>query len=133
MGENKVSEKFCRLPDAELEVMKVVWEFDAPVSTIMIMERLKYKNWHISTVLKLISRLTERGFIKSEKNGRYNVYVPLVNEAVYLKSETKSFLERLHGNSVKSLIATLYNTRTISKEELDEIAKIIEKGGSNDV
>ncbi|MBK5262245.1 MAG: BlaI/MecI/CopY family transcriptional regulator, partial [Peptostreptococcaceae bacterium] len=68
-----MSEKFCRLPDAELEVMKVVWELDAPVSTSMIMERLKYKNWHISTVLKLISRLSERGFIKSEKNGRFNV------------------------------------------------------------
>ena len=128
-----MSEKFCRLPDAELEVMKVVWGFDAPVSTSMIMERLKYKNWHISTVLKLISRLSERGFVKSEKNGRFNVYTPLVSEDVYLKSETKSFLERLHGNSVKSLIATLYNTRTISKEELDEIAKIIEKGGSYDV
>ena len=133
MGENKVSEKFCRLPDAELEVMKVVWDIDAPVSTIMIMERLKNKNWHISTVLKLISRLSERGFIKSEKNGRFNVYTPLTSEDDYLKLETKSFLERLHGNSIKSLIATLYNTQTISKEELDEIAKIIEKGGGNDV
>ena len=128
-----MSEKICRLPDAELEVMKALWELDAPVSTIMIMERLKNKNWHISTVLKLISRLTERNFIKCGKNGRFNVYTPLMSEDVYLKSETKSFLERLHGNSVKSLIATLCNTQTISKEELEEIAKIIEKGGANDV
>lgn len=128
-----MTEKFARLPDAELEVMKAVWELNGPVSTTMIMDRLKNKKWHISTVLKLISRLTERGFIKSEKNGRFNLYTPLVSEDAYLKSETRSFLKRLHNNSVKSLILNLFNTGDISDQDLEEITKIIEKGGDGHV
>jgi predicted transcriptional regulator len=121
-----------RLPDAELEIMKVIWELPAPISTLQIMDKLENKGWHISTVLKLISRLIERSFVKSEKDGRFNLYTPLVKEEEYLEMESASFLERLHGNSFQSLVAALYNAKSISKKDLDEIAKIIENGGKDD-
>lgn len=124
--------EYTRLPDAELEIMKAIWELPAPVSTLQIMEKLKDRGWHISTVLKLISRLMERGFVKSEKDGRFNLYTPLVKEAEYLEKESASFLERLHGNSFQSLVAALYNAKSISKKDLDEIAKIVENGGRGD-
>ncbi len=127
-----MSKKYCRLPDAELEVMKAIWELQAPVSTVDIMEKLENKNWHISTVIKLITRLIERHFVRCEKNGRFNLYSPLINEEEYIENETKSFLERLHNNSVKSLIAALYNSKSMTKDDLDELAEIIKRGGKSD-
>ena len=117
-----------RLPDAELELMKLIWHADGPVTSADLMERLKgHKTWGVTTVLNLLGRLCERGFLCCEKRGRFNEYHPLVEEQTYLQSESRSFLERLHGNSFRSLVASLYEGHTISEEDLEELAQFIEE------
>ena len=125
-----MEETMGRLPDAELEIMLIIWEAKEPVSTGDIMEKLEgNKSWHISTVLKLLSRLSERGFIKNEKQGRFNRYTALVDEEEYRERETKSFMEKLHGNSFQSLVASLYNSHSITNKDIEEIAEILKRGG----
>lgn len=122
-----------RLPDAELDVMLVLWNSTEPMKTAKILEVLnRQKNWSISTVQALLSRLTERGFVKIEKRMRFKYYIPLVQEDVYRSQETKTFLERLHGNSFKSLIATLINSKTIDASDIDEIEEMLRKAGNKD-
>lgn len=68
-----------RLPDAELEVMQALWRQEKyPVSSAALMEELAGRRWQTATLLKLLSRLEERGFVKREKEGRNNLYTPLV-------------------------------------------------------
>ena len=93
---------YPRLPDAELEVMKALWALgDYPAHTGDIAQKLD-KSWKAPTLLKLLSRLEERGFVAGTKEGRANAYTPLVQEADYLASESRSFLERLHGGNGRS-------------------------------
>ena len=64
-----------RLPDAELEVMQALWRQEKyPVSSAALMEELAGRRWQTATLLKLLSRLEERGFVKREKEGRNNLY-----------------------------------------------------------
>ena len=64
-------DKIKKLPDAEFEVMKVVWANEPPVTTAVIMEQIgKEKEWKIQTIVSLMLRLAERGFLRSEKNGK---------------------------------------------------------------
>ena len=84
---------YPRLPDAELEVMKALWALgDYPAHTGDIAQKLD-KSWKAPTLLKLLSRLEERRFVAGTKEGRANAYTPLVKEADYLSSESRSFLE----------------------------------------
>ena len=63
-----------RLPDAELEVMQALWRQEKyPVSSAALMEELAGRRWQTATLLKLLSRLEERGFVKREKEGRNNL------------------------------------------------------------
>ena len=56
-----------RLPDAELEVMQALWRQEKyPVSSAALMEELAGRRWLRSTLLNLLSRLDERGFVKLE-------------------------------------------------------------------
>lgn len=66
-----------RLPDGEFEVMKVIWNTTAPVTTLQIMEKLKGKNWKPQTVLTMLVRLIEKGFLRSERQGRERNYTPI--------------------------------------------------------
>ena len=118
-----------RLPDAELEVMKALWSLERyPAHTGEIAARLD-KSWKAPTLLKLLSRLEDRGFVAGTKEGRANGYTPLVEERDYLARESRSFLERVHGGSLSSLVASLYSEVSLTQEDLAALERILEKGG----
>lgn len=113
-----------KLPDAEFEIMKVVWANEPPITTGIIMEQLgKEKDWKAQTILTLMVRLVERGYLRTEKNGKERIYYPLIAKEEYLKFETGSFMERFHGNSFASLITTLYEGKKMKTSDLDELAQ----------
>ncbi|MCL1820986.1 MAG: BlaI/MecI/CopY family transcriptional regulator [Oscillospiraceae bacterium] len=117
-----------RLPDAELEIMKIIWRNGEGTTSAYIMEKLEgKKEWAVTTVLNFLARLADRGFVTVSKNGKTNIYSPIIEEEEYLKTESKSFLERLHGNSVKSLVASLYGGNAISNDDLEELKRYIDE------
>ncbi len=115
-----------KLPDSELEIMMVIWDAQEKVTSEYIMANLD-KTWQKTTVLNFLTRLCDRGFLKCRKEGRLNVYESLVNKEEYLQKESKSFLQKLHNNSLKSLVTSLYDGKNISKEDLEELKKFIEE------
>ncbi|MEA4848100.1 MAG: BlaI/MecI/CopY family transcriptional regulator [Clostridiaceae bacterium] len=120
--------KMKRLPDTEFEVMKVVWANEPPITTNIIMEQLgKEKGWKAPTILSLMLRLVERGFVRTEKISKERTYFPLVTKEDYLKFETGDFMERFHNNSFTSLIATLYDGKKLKGSELDELIKLLKE------
>lgn len=119
-----------RLPDSELNVMKVIWNSTEAIGTGKIIEVLiEEKNWSRSTIQVLLSRLEERGFIECQKTGRLKYYLPLIREEDYCSKETKTFIEHFYNNSYKKLIASLVQDNTLSEEDIDDIINIIKKGG----
>ncbi|NGZ76293.1 BlaI/MecI/CopY family transcriptional regulator [Saccharibacillus alkalitolerans] len=119
--------KSGRLPDAELEVMKIIWDSRQPVTSADIMKALEgSKTWGVTTVLNFLNRLQERGFVSSERRGRFNVYQAVVDENTYLKSESKTILEKLYGNSLKSFVASLYESDSLTEKDLKELRDFID-------
>ncbi len=116
-----------KLPDAELEVMMVLWEANETVTSDYIMERLDNKTWVKPTLLNLLNRLVSRGFVSCEKNGKLNYYTALVKKEDYLQKESKNFLKKMHHNSISSLLASLYGGKKLSKKDIDELSKFIEE------
>ena len=115
-------EKIKKLPDAEFDIMKVVWAMEPPVTTTVIREQLeKEKEWKIQTIVSLMLRLVERGFLRSEKHGKERYYYPLINREDYLKFETGSFLKQYHDSSLFNLINTLYEDEALSDSDIDEL------------
>ena len=60
-----------KLPDAEFDIMKVVWANEPPITTNIIMEQLgNGRSWKAQTVISLMLRLVDRGFLSTEKQGK---------------------------------------------------------------
>lgn len=119
-----------RLPSAELEVMKALWaQRRYPVTSADLMAALGDKKWRTATLLTLLSRLEERGFVRREKVGRGNVYRPLVARQDYLAQESQDFLQRLHGGSLPSLVAALMESHAITPKDIQELEDMLKKGG----
>ena len=119
-----------KLPDTEFDIMKVVWANEPPITTNIIMQQLgNEREWKAQTVISLMLRLVERGFIRTEKNGKERTYFPLIRKEDYLKFETGDFMARFHGNSFASLVATLYDGNKIKDSDLDQLEKWLKEKG----
>lgn len=112
-----------KLPDAEFDIMKVIWAHDEPLTTSVIMQEIgNQRKWKPQTVNTLSLRLVERGFIRTEKkNGKELYYYPLITKEAYLKFETGDFIERFHSNSFLSLVATLYEGNKLQDSDFDQL------------
>lgn len=117
-----------KIPDAEFDIMKVVWANEPPLTTKIIMEQLgNEKEWKAPTVISLMLRLVERGFLKTEKNGKERTYFPLVTKDDYLKFETGNFIKQYHGNSFVSLVNTFYDGKELNEKDIDELMKLVKE------
>lgn len=117
-----------RLPEAEFEIMKIVWASEHPITTSLIMRRLgDEKDWKIQTIVSLMQRLVDRGFLRSEKHGKERVYYPTIDREDYLHFETGYFMRQYHKNSFLNLVNTLYAYDDISDEELDALLQWVKE------
>ncbi|WP_339191841.1 BlaI/MecI/CopY family transcriptional regulator [Paenibacillus sp. FSL E2-0230] len=58
-----MNNKIKRLPDAELEIMLVIWRAESWVSSSYILNQLGDKRkWALATLMTVLSRLVEKGF-----------------------------------------------------------------------
>jgi predicted transcriptional regulator len=122
MGEIK------RLPDTEFELMRIIWRHRPPITTAQIIKDLgDSKNWKPQTVLTMLVRLIEKGFLASERVGKERNYTPIINEADYMKVETGEFMFRYRGNSVGSLVKTMYDGKDMTEKEITELKKWLEE------
>ena len=116
-----------RLPDAELEVMQALWAHDPPVERREIEDDLRRTHpMALTTLLTLLTRLADKGFITIEKRGRGSVYTPLVARREYLAAQSRRFVDRLCGGSMSAFAAALCDSG-LTKEELAELRKLLEE------
>lgn len=55
--------KLGKISDAEMEIMKIIWKKNDQITTAEILDELPKENsWKVTTIMTLISRLTEKGF-----------------------------------------------------------------------
>ena len=117
-----------KLPDGELEVMQALWSCTPPASRTDIEEILhKTHPMAMTTLLTMLTRLSEKGFLAIEKNGRRSYYTPLVSQPDYLAAQSRNFIQKLCGGSMSTFAAALCDSG-LSKEELDELRSLLERG-----
>lgn len=114
-----------QISDSELELMKIIWANGGTALYSYIMDELDKSGneWKKNTVLTLLSRLIEKGFLKTNKIGRKNEYAALVAESEYLTTQTKNFLEKVYEGDVTELISTLVHQDIMSSNDFDTIKK----------
>ena len=118
-----------RLPDSELAVMQAVWECTPPVSRTALEEKLlpTYPMAQ-TTLLTLLTRLAQKGFLTIEKQGRANFYLPTVTRDAYLADQSRRFVDQLCGGSISLFVSALCDSG-LSREELEQLRKLLEEGG----
>lgn len=115
------------ITEAELEIMNILWGSEGGLTSGEIRSELK-KEWERTTVLTLLSRLTDKGAISAEKDGRSFRYHSLVSRDEYGLSKTRNILDTLYNGSIKRMMTALCDSRGITEQEAEELREILDKG-----
>lgn len=120
-----------QISDAELEIMKIIWGNPAETTLFSyIMEALakRGKPCQKNTLIVLLSRLVNKGFLNAKKIGRRNEYTTLVSEAQYQTAQTRHFLNKIYEGSAKGLVSNLIAGDMLTEAEYEELKKLLENG-----
>lgn len=129
MNDRKNVRSLERLPDAELEVMLVLWGEGRPMKALELRDRLADRHgWQKATVQVLLGRLCTRGFVAADEERNYKLYRPLVTEEEYRAAESDSLVRRLFRGSASSLVASLISANALDESDLAELEAMLRRG-----
>jgi BlaI family transcriptional regulator, penicillinase repressor len=113
------------LTEAEWSVIKAVWETE-PCTAPTVQERLAAATgWAYSTVRTLMDRMVVKGVLKARKEGKLTIYQSVVTRQQAQRGELFYALKHAFNGALTPLVQCLLDTKDVSREELDELKKII--------
>ena len=116
-----------RLPDAELEVMQALWRCEPPASRADVAAALPPEHpMAVTTLLTVLTRLGEKGFLRADRDGRRSLYTPLIPQADYLAAQSRTFVQKVCGGSLPAFAAALCDSG-LTKEELEQLRDLLER------
>ena len=117
------SQKFSPLSEAQLEVMNVIWDHgDVTVSQLL---ELLERDWARNTVHTVLSRLVQRGWLISRREGNKDIYRAAVARRDTQKRLVRKLIDAAFAGSAESLVRTLLNTQPLSAAEIERIQQLI--------
>jgi predicted transcriptional regulator len=111
---------------AESHIMDALWR-RGPLAMEDVVAEVAGQGWGGATVKTLVHRLMKRKAIRSERiDGRVR-YVPVLQRAEYLQSESQGLLDRLFGGRLTPLVAHFAEHRALSKDEVKRLRRLLDE------
>ncbi len=114
-----------QVSDFELELMKTIWENGGTALYAEITSALERKGISATknTIISLLSRLANKGYLETNKIGRRNKYTAIVSADEYKEMQTTAFIDKIYEGNVQGLVLALIQKNMISTEEYEELKK----------
>ncbi len=113
-----------KLSDTEYEIREVLWASDSPMSAAQLSAYFVQhhnKEWKASTLATFLSRLTQKGLITSEREGRVPFYHPIKSRKAYEQDGAQGILDTLYDGSIKNFFAALYGGTQMSEADRNSL------------
>jgi predicted transcriptional regulator len=109
----------------EREIMDALYKL-GKASAAQILEQIPNPPTYtaIRTHLTILER---KGHVRHESDGPRYIYEPLVAREQMGSRAIDTILKTFYGNSVERVVAAMLEQEDVSHEELDRLAKLIEK------
>ncbi len=116
-----------QLGRVQLLIMQVLWEKGRATARGITESISASDPIAHSTVQTLLRGLEEKGAVAHEADGRTFVFFPRVAEDKFKRIATRDLVERVFAGKASSLVAHLLKNEEVSREEVDEIRKLINR------
>jgi BlaI family penicillinase repressor len=116
------------ISDSEWSIMEALWE-SSPQTASEVTKTLRASmNWAENTVRTLLTRLVEKGALKTSENASgTRTFIPAVKREACVRAESQSFLDRIFGGAAKPLLVHFAQNSKLTAEEIKELKKLLDQ------
>ncbi len=112
------------LTKREDQIMQIIWRLEKAFIREIVAE-FPSPQPHYNTVATLVKILEKKGILKAKKIGNMHQYSPQEDFETYKESQIKDIKEKFFENSFPKMLAHFAKKEKLTKEEKEELIKII--------
>ncbi len=121
-----------RLTQLEALIMDCVWSMTEELRTAAsvrdVQEQLEpVKPMAYNTVLTVMRILRDKGFLGSKREGRMDMYRPLVTRDQMGRRSLREVLDRFFAGSAGALVSQLVESENLSPDEIEAVRRELDK------
>ena len=120
--------------DAELDVLKVLWEHGpGTVREVEAQLRRRKRRWAYTTILTLLSRLRDKGYVASDKagadkgGGTAHVFRAAVSRDELLRHGLTDLADRICDGTASPLVHALVQGQNLSPQDIADLRKLLDE------
>lgn len=115
------------LSDGEWKLMNRLWEHAPRTITELTAALREETGWSKNTIITMLFRLEAKGAVTHTEGQRAKQYSPLILREDAAREETESFLSKVYGGSLGSLVNAMVSSRALTEADLEELSAILEQ------
>jgi BlaI family transcriptional regulator, penicillinase repressor len=114
------------LTNAEEQIMKLLWRLDKAFIRDLLNEFPEPKP-AATTVLTLLKRMIDKGFVSYKLYGNSREYYPLIKKTDYFSDHINVLIKDFFNNSTAQFASFFTNETDMNQEELKELRDLVDK------
>lgn len=118
------------LTNTEMDLMNIFWDAKDPRFTFKELTDYTHtvlgKEWKYQTLGTYLSNLQRSGLLKVDTSGRNYIYYPSCSKEEYIHQWTKNLVSSAFDNSIFNFVRAFTGGAKLTKEEAEELKKLIE-------
>jgi BlaI family transcriptional regulator, penicillinase repressor len=115
------------ISESEWEIMNVLWDKAPQTANDIIFSLQESTDWKPKTIRTLLDRLVQKDVVGVNKNLRVYTFCPLYTQEECQRVETESFIKRIYGGTLKSMLVQFIQEDTLSDDDINELRLILNK------
>lgn len=127
MEGRKVEKNIPSISESEWEIMNVLWDKAPQTANDIIVSLQESTDWKPKTIRTLLDRLVQKDVVGVDKNLRIYTFYPLYTQEECQRAETESFINRIYGGALKSMLVQFIQEDALSDDDINELRFILNK------
>ena len=115
------------ISEAEWAVMNVLWTQGTGTAADVVAELAEARQWSHRTIRTLLARLVEKQALTATADGNRYVYTPAVTRQRCVRSEGRSFLDKVFGGDVNSLLLHFARESQLTTDDIQRLKRMLEE------
>jgi len=110
------------LSKSELEIAQVIWRLgEASVRAVVETLAAQGRKADFATVQTYLRRLKAKGYLRTRREGRADIYIPAVRAGSVIKDVVKDFVNRIFDGDAVPLVQHLIDDRGLSDDQIQQL------------
>lgn len=121
-----------KISEGEWQVMEVLWD-RAPQTAAEVASAVRPETgWALNTVRTLLTRLVEKGVLRSGENASgIRQFSPAIERREAVRAESQSFLDRVFKGAAQPLLVHFATESGLTSEEVEELKRLLDQASQS--